>query len=116
MVRAQTADVMASGYVRMASLHGLPERRIVVRHVLRNALAPAIQLLANSIAWLIGGVVVVETLFSYPGLSQDLIAGITNRDLPFVQSVAVVFAAFTIALYAVADLIVVALIPKLRRP
>lgn len=56
----------------------------------------------------------VETLFGYPGLSQDLIKGITNRDIPFVQSVATVFAAFTIALYTLADFVVMALVPKLR--
>lgn len=114
MVRARMAEVMASAYIRAARLHGIPERRLVVRHALRNAVAPAVQLLANSIAWLIGGVVVVETLYNYPGLSQELIAGITNRDIPFVQSVAMVFAAFTVALYTLADFIVVALIPKLR--
>lgn len=114
MVRARMAEVMTSDYIRVGRLHGIPERRLVLRHALRNAVAPAVQLLANSVAWLIGGVVVVETLYNYPGLSQELIAGITNRDIPFVQSVAMVFAAFTVALYALADLIVVALIPKLR--
>lgn len=114
MVRARTAEVMASDYIRMARLQGIPEGRVVFRHALRNCVAPAVQLLANSISWLVGGVVVVETLFGYPGLSQDLVDGITNRDIPFVQSVAMVFAAFTVALYALADFIVVALIPKLR--
>lgn len=114
MVRARMAEVMASPYIRAARLHGIPERRLVLRHALRNAVAPAVQLLANSVAWLIGGVVVVETLYNYPGLSQELIAGITNRDIPFVQSVAMTFAAFTVALYTLADFVVVALIPKLR--
>lgn len=114
MVRARVAEVMDSAYVRMARLHGIPEHRILLRHSLRNALGPAVQLLANSIAWLIGGVVVVETLFGYPGLSQDLIKGITNRDIPFVQSVATVFAAFTIAVYTLADFVVMALVPQLR--
>ncbi|WP_054048862.1 ABC transporter permease [Alloactinosynnema sp. L-07] len=113
MVRAQLAEAMASDYVRMARLHGIPERRIVLRHALRNALAPAMPLLAGSITWLIGGIVVVETVFAYPGISQDLVHAIGQRDLPYVQSVTLLFATVTVVGYLLADLAVVALVPKL---
>ncbi|GAA2511122.1 ABC transporter permease [Pilimelia columellifera] len=114
MVRAQMAEAMTSPYVRMARLHGIPERRIVTRHALRNALAPAMPLLAGSITWLVGGIVVVETVFNYPGVSQDLVRAIAQRDLPYVQSVTLLFAVVTATGYLAADLAVVALAPRLR--
>ncbi|MFI6824133.1 ABC transporter permease [Micromonospora sp. NPDC050187] len=114
MVRAQMAEAMASDYVRMARLHGVGERRIVTHHALRNALAPAVPLLAGSITWLVGGIVVVETVFNYPGISADLIHAIGHRDLPYVQSVTLLFAVTTVIGYLLADLIVMALVPKLR--
>ncbi|XTZ17441.1 ABC transporter permease [Micromonospora echinospora] len=114
MVRAQVAEAMASDYVRMARLHGVSERRIVTHHALRNALAPAAPLLAGSITWLVGGIVVVETVFNYPGISTDLIHAIGHRDLPYVQSVTLLFAATTVVGYLLADLTVLALVPNLR--
>ncbi|MBT2370167.1 ABC transporter permease [Streptomyces sp. ISL-10] len=114
MVRAQMAEAMASDYVKMARLHGIRERRIVTHHALRNALAPAMPLLAGSVTWLVGGIVVVETVFNYPGVSQDLVRAIAQRDLPYVQSVTLLFAAVTVAGYLLADIVVVLLVPKLR--
>lgn len=114
MVRAQMAEVMASPYVTMARLHGIGERRIIVGHALRNALAPATPLLAGSITWLVGGIVVVETVFNYPGVSRDLVHAISHRDLPYVQSVTLLIAAVTVAGYLLSDLAVVLLVPRLR--
>lgn len=114
MVRAQMAEVMASPYIQAARLHGIGEWRIITRHALRNALAPALPLLAGSIAWLIGGVVVVETVFNYPGISRDLVHGIATRDLPYIQSVTLVMAVFTVAVHLLADLGVLAAVPQLR--
>jgi len=114
MVRAQMAEVMTSPYVQAARLHGIGEWRIVTHHALRNALAPATPLLAGSIAWLLGGVVVVETVFNYPGISRDLVHGIATRDLPYIQSVTLLFAAFTVAVYLLADLGVLVAVPQLR--
>ncbi|MGH3451066.1 MAG: ABC transporter permease, partial [Haloechinothrix sp.] len=84
MVRAQMSEVMRSSYIQMARLHGIPDRRIITHHALRNAVAPAAPLLASSIAWLVGGIIVVETVFNYPGLSRDLVHAIGTRDLPYV--------------------------------
>lgn len=114
MVRAQMAEVLGSPYIQLARLHGIPERRIVARHALRNALAPAAPLLAGSISWLLGSVVVVETVFNYPGLSRDLVHAIATRDLPYIQSVTLLVAAVTVLVYLLADLAVVLAVPQLR--
>ncbi|MBP2331008.1 peptide/nickel transport system permease protein [Kibdelosporangium banguiense] len=114
MVRARAGQVTNAEYVRMARLHGIPERRVVWRYVLPNALAPALQLLASSVAWLVGGVVVVEQVFAYPGISDELVAAIATRDEPVVQALALVMAVVTIAAYTVADLLALVLVPKLR--
>lgn len=114
MVRAGVAQVMESEYVQAARLNGLSERRIIRRHVLPNALAPSIQVFALTVQWLIGGVVVVETVFQYPGIGQGLVEAVNVRDIPVVQAVAIMIAALYIVINIVADILVVLLIPKLR--
>jgi peptide/nickel transport system permease protein len=114
MVRAGVADAMSSRYVEMARLNGVPERRVLFQHALRNALAPTVQAFALTLLWLIGGVVVVETLFAYPGVGAALVDAVVNRDLTLVQSVAMLVAATYIVVNILADLAVVLLIPKLR--
>lgn len=114
MVRAGVADAMASEYVQMARLNGIAERRVIWRHALRNALAPAVQVFALTVQWLVGGTVVVETVFNYPGIGQGLVSAVTARDIPTVQAIVMLIAAFYIVINIVADVIVVMLIPKLR--
>jgi peptide/nickel transport system permease protein len=114
MIRAGVAEVVESPYVEMARLNGVSSRRVMLQHVLPNALAPSVQALALTIQWLIGGVVVIETLFAYPGIGQALVSAVVNRDLAFVQSVVLLIAALYIVINILADLAVVLLIPKLR--
>jgi peptide/nickel transport system permease protein len=114
MVRAGMVEAMASDYVQMARLHGIPERRVIWRHALPNALAPSIQVFALTVQWLVGGIVVVETVFQYPGIGQGLVRAVVARDIPVVQAVATMIAVVYIAINIAADLIVVLLIPKLR--
>jgi peptide/nickel transport system permease protein len=114
MVRAGVVESMNSDYVQMARLSGIPEREVVLRHGLRNALAPAVQVIAFNLQWLIGGIVVVEYIFQYPGIGQLLAQAVALRDIPLVQSLAVLIAAVYIALNILADLLVVLLVPKLR--
>jgi peptide/nickel transport system permease protein len=114
MVRAGVVEVMTSDYVQMARLNGIPERRVVFRHGLRNALAPTVQVIALTLQWLIGGLFVVETVFAYPGIGAELIQAVIARDIPVVQAVAMMIAAFYIAINILADVAVVLLIPKLR--
>ena len=70
MVRSGVSEAMGAEYVQMARLSGIPERRVVLRHALRNALAPTVQVLALTVQYLIGGIVIVETVFAYPGLGH----------------------------------------------
>ena len=95
MVRAGVVEVMASDYVQMARLNGIAERRVVLRHGLRNALAPTVQVLALTLQWLVGGVIVVEAVFEYPGIGQGLVQSVVARDLPLVQAVAMLIATST---------------------
>jgi len=114
MVRAGVSETMSADYIQMARLSGIPERRVVVHHALRNALAPTVQVLALTMQYLIGGIVIVETVFAYPGLGQGLVQAVVARDIPTVQGVAMLLAAIYILINIVADVIVVLLIPKLR--
>jgi peptide/nickel transport system permease protein len=114
MVRAGVSETMSADYIQMARLSGIPERRIVWHHALRNALAPTVQVIALTMQYLIGGIVIVETVFAYPGLGQGLVQAVVARDIPTVQGVAILLAAIYIVINIVADVIVVLLIPKLR--
>lgn len=113
-VRAGVIGVLDSDYVEMARLNGIPERRTVWRHVLPNALAPSVQIIALTTLWLVGGVVIVETVFQYPGLGLGLIQSVRARDIPTVQAITMIVAALYIVINIVADVVVVLLIPKLR--
>ncbi|MCI0633351.1 MAG: ABC transporter permease [Actinobacteria bacterium] len=114
IIRAGVAEVTASGYVEMARLNGIRERRVRIRYILRNALAPSVQAFAWTLQWLIGGVIIVETLFAYPGIGQTFVQAVQARDLTLVQSLGVLVAATYIAINIVADLVVAFLVPKLR--
>jgi peptide/nickel transport system permease protein len=107
-------ESLRSDYVQMARLNGLPERMVVLRYGLRNALAPAVQVFAQNVQYLIGGIIVVEYLFNYPGIGKELVDAVAIRDVRAVQSIAIVIAAVYIAVNIVADLLVLALVPKLR--
>jgi peptide/nickel transport system permease protein len=114
MLRAGVIESMSSDYVQAARLNGINERRVIFRHALRNSLAPTVQVVALTVQWLIGGIVVVETVFSYPGLGAGLVGAVTGRDIPVVQSVTLILALVYIVINLIADLVVVLLVPKLR--
>ncbi|MCA3360457.1 MAG: ABC transporter permease [Roseomonas sp.] len=113
-VRSSVIDVMASDYVRMAELKGVPHRRVILCHALPNALLPAINIVALTMAWLLGGVVVVETVFNYPGLGRLMVDAIAERDLHVVQAIALILAAVYVGLNLIADLLTHLLNPRLR--
>ena len=104
MVRSSVIQVMASDYVQMAILKGVPYWKMVFKHVLPNALLPAINVVALTIAWLLGGVVVTEVVFNYPGLGRLVIESISNRDLPVVQALAIILASIYVSINLIADL------------
>ena len=87
---------------------------MVRRYALRNALAPSVQVFAQNIQYLVGGIIVVEYLFAYPGLGKELVDAVAIRDVRGVQSIAILIAAVYILLNLLADLLVVLLVPKLR--
>jgi peptide/nickel transport system permease protein len=114
MLRAGVIESMSSDYVQAARLNGINERRVIFHHALRNSLAPTVQVVALTVQFLIGGVVVVETVFSYPGLGAGLVGAVIGRDIPVVQSVTLLLALVYIVINLIADLVVVLLVPKLR--
>lgn len=116
MVRAGMVEVLQTDYVQTARLNGLSERRVLWRYALRNALAPSIQVLAQNLQYLIGGIIVVEAVFGYPGIGSQLVEAVSNRDSTVVMSVAMLIAVAYVFINLVADLIVMLLVPKLREP
>jgi peptide/nickel transport system permease protein len=114
MVRSSVIQVMASDYVQMAILKGVPYWKMVFKHVLPNALLPAINVVALTIAWLLGGVVVTEVVFNYPGLGRLVIESISNRDLPTVQALAIILATIYVGINLIADLMTLMLNPRLK--
>lgn len=113
-VRSSVIDVMESDYVQMARLKGVPFHTIVIRHALPNALLPAINVIALTIAWLLGGVVVVEKVFNFPGLGHYMVDAISDRDLPVVQAIALIVATVYVGVNLAADLLGLLLNPRLR--
>ncbi|MGQ7844662.1 ABC transporter permease [Granulosicoccus sp. 3-233] len=101
MVRSEMVDTLESDFVRAARLRGLSRKRVLYRHALPNSLLPAITVIALDIGYLIGGVIVVEEVFSFPGVGRQLILAIQNRDLPMLQAGALLMA----VTYAVANLL-----------
>src|SRR5207244_4891396 len=109
MLRDNLVDVLDSEYVRMATLKGVPRWRVVARHALPNAVGPALNVTALNLTYLIGGVVVVETVFSYPGLGKMLVDSISVRDVPVVEAIALIAAAVYIIANLIADVLAILL-------
>ncbi len=114
LVRTNMIDVMVSDYVQMARLKGVPARQIVFKHALPNAMLPTINIVALTLAWLVGGVAIIETVFNFPGIGKLLIDAITDRDFALVQGIAMILSGIYIALNLTADLLSLVLNPKLR--
>jgi peptide/nickel transport system permease protein len=108
--------VLESDYVEMARLKGLPERQIVLRHALPNAIGPISTVVALNLAYLVVGVVVVEVVFVYPGMGQYMVDAVTKRDVPAVQACTMVFAITYVLLNLTADLLGIVSNPRLRHP
>jgi peptide/nickel transport system permease protein len=114
MLRDNLIDVLDSEYVRMATLKGVPRWRVVARHALPNAVGPALNVTALHLTYLIGGIVVVESVFSYPGLGKMLVDSIFVRDVPVVEATALLASAVYIIANLVADVLAMLLNPRLR--
>jgi peptide/nickel transport system permease protein len=116
MTRATVLNVLNSPYIEMAILKGVPRRRIIIRHALFNAVGPIVNVIALNLAWLVGGVVVIEQIFSYPGLAKLMIEAVQMRDMPLVQACAMIFCATYIVLIFIADISSILSNPRLRHP
>jgi peptide/nickel transport system permease protein len=113
-LRASMLEVLEAEYVTTARAFGLPQRRIFRRHVLRNALLPAITVLGVNLGFFVGGTVVIESVFAIPGLGQLMIQAIYNRDFPIVQGVTLIFGALVILINLFTDLSYSALDPRVQ--
>jgi peptide/nickel transport system permease protein len=114
MLRDNLIEVMNSEYVRMCLLKGLPRYRIVLFHALPNAIVPALNTMALNLAYLIGGVVVVEAVFAFQGLGSLIVEAVNQRDMPVIQSVALIVSAVYIVANLFADVMSIVLNPRLR--
>jgi len=114
IMRASMIEVLESDYIEMARLKGLPERIVLVRHALPNALGPVFQVIALNLAYLAGGIVVVEYVFNYTGIGGGLQEAVVNHDLPVVQALAMLIAALYVVLNLLADVATIMVTPRLR--
>lgn len=114
MTRAGVIDELKKPYVRTAILKGLPARVVIVKHVLRNALLPTITVIALSFGWLIGGLIVIENVYTYPGIGRLMTAAVERKDIPLIQAVVMVTIFGYAAANLIADLLYAALNPRIR--
>ena len=113
-VRSEMSEVLSSDYVRAARLKGLRGRRVVWRHALPNSLAPAVAVISLDIGYLLGGIIVVEEIFAWPGLGRTLIYALQNRDLPVIQAITLLLAVVYALSNLIADLVITWLDPRVR--
>ncbi|MEZ5773632.1 MAG: ABC transporter permease [Hyphomicrobiaceae bacterium] len=114
MTRAAVIETINTPYVEMALLKGASRRRQVLYHALPNALGPIANAVALSLSYLVGGVIIVETVFNYPGVAKLMVDAVSTRDLPLIQSCAMIFCVSYLSLITLADVIAVLSNPRLR--
>jgi len=114
IMRASMIEVLESDYVEMARLKGLPERTVLIRHALPNALGPVFQVIALNLAYLAGGIIVIEFVFNYSGIGGATVEAVVNHDLPVVQALAMLIAAVYVVLNLLADVATILVTPRLR--
>lgn len=114
LIRASLMDALASEYVVTARLKGLPPRVVLLRHALRNSLVPSIQASALTLAYILGGAVVVEFIFQYPGLGSALQSAVAQRDIFVIQAIVLIFAFGYIVFNMLADILTILMTPRLR--
>jgi peptide/nickel transport system permease protein len=114
MTRAAVIEQLSSSYVEMAMLKGASPARVVLRHALPNAIGPIANAIALSLSYLLGGVIVVETIFNYPGLASLMVDAVSNRDFPLVQACTLIFCLGYLVLVLLADLCAILSNPRLR--
>lgn len=114
VLRSSLLDVYHEDYIRQARLRGLPERRILIRHALKNAILPTLTLMGVQFGFLFGGTLLVEVIFSYPGLGNLMVDAVRNADLPVIQTVGLTYCVVVLAISTLVDAAVLLLNPRLR--
>jgi len=114
MARVGTVQVLAMPYIRTAVLKGLPRRRVIFGHVLRNAMVPTVTVIGSQVGWLIGGLVVIETLFVYPGIGKLMVDAAQSHDVVMLEASVLVVAVVYMASNLLADIVVALLNPRIR--
>ena len=114
IVRSSLLEVIDSEYVELARLKGIPEKVVMRKHALLNAIVPGIQVIALQLAFLAGGVVVVETLFAYPGMGLELVDAVRNHDVQVVQALSMIIASVYVVVNLIADILSILLTPRAR--
>jgi peptide/nickel transport system permease protein len=114
IMRASMVEILESDYVEMARLKGMPERLVLWRHAVPNGIAPTFQVIAINLAYLAGGIVVVEAVFNYPGIGLAFVDAVRSRDMAVVQALALLIAGLYVALNLLADLATILVSPRLR--
>lgn len=114
MTRSSVLSVMSTPYIEMAFLKGARRGRVITRHALPNAAAPIITVIGLNLAYLVVGVVVIEAVFTYPGLGQYMVDAVSKRDVPVIQACGLVFALVFVGLNTLADVLVILVNPRLR--
>ena len=114
MMRATMLEVLDSDFVHQARLNGIPERSVLWRHAVPNAIGPVAQVVALQLAYLAGGIVLVEFLFRYPGIGEGVVAAVAARDIPTLQALVMLIAAFYVLVNLLADVVGVLTNPRLR--
>jgi peptide/nickel transport system permease protein len=113
-IRLGMIEVLQTDFVQFARLNGIAERRVLVRYGMRNAVANSIQTIAQNLQYLVGGIIVVESVFAYPGIGVYLVTAVQARDTNKILAVSIILAALYTLINIFADLLVVFLVPKLR--
>jgi peptide/nickel transport system permease protein len=114
MTRAAVIDQLSQSYVEMAILKGVRPTRVVLAHALPNAIGPIANAVALSLSYLLGGAIIVETIFNYPGLASLMVDAVTSRDMPLLQTCAMIFCCAYLGLVLLADVCAIVSNPKLR--
>ena len=114
MTRAAVIDQLRAPYIEMVKLKGASPARMVLAHALPNAIGPIANAVALSLSYLLGGVIIIETIFNYPGIAKLMVDGVSQRDMPLVQACAMIFCAAYLILVTLADLCGIVANPRLR--
>ena len=114
MTRAAVIETLDTPYVEMALLKGASRSRMVLKHALPNAIGPIVNAIALSLSYLVGGVIIVETIFNYPGIAKLMVDGVATRDLPLIQTCAMIFCFGYLLLITMADIVAILANPRLR--